>query len=444
MRRSAQQSRAAAIGLVVAVLLIVAAIAIPAVTGWEVWANHFPPLHAEWAPHLGPGTIPALILSVLALRYAARAAARLTWRELLVWTFLATLLWLVSLALVDGPNGLGAILDSSHEYLQTARSITDVPATLHEYISRIPLHSPDNWPTHVAGHPPGAVLFFWVLVQLGWGGWPTVGAVVILAAATTPLAVLITLRRLAAENLGRTAAPFLVFGPAAIWTAVSADGLFAAVAAWGLCTLAVAATSTRRSPMILWSVLSGLLLGACVMLSYGLPLLCLLAIAILLIARNGSPLLWAVPSAVAVVIAFAMAGFVFWDAYPVLVQRYWDGIAARRPLDYWIWGNLAALAISSGPLVGAAIGIAVTGSWRLRRLADDHRVVVALSLAAVASVVLADLSQMSKAEVERIWLPFVPWLLLATALLPSRWRRYGLAGQLGFAVLTQHLLFTGW
>ena len=30
---------------------------------------------------------------------------------------------------------------------------------------------------------------------------------------------------------------------------------------------------------------------------------------------------------------------------------------------------------------------------------------------------------MSKGEVERIWLPFVPWLLIACALLPERWRR---------------------
>jgi hypothetical protein len=60
------------------------------------------------------------------------------------------------------------------------------------------------------------------------------------------------------------------------------------------------------------------------------------------------------------------------------------------------------------------------------------------------SVVLADVSQMSKAEVERIWLPFVPWLLVGTALLPQKWRRFGLSSQVVFALLVQHLLFTGW
>ncbi len=57
---------------------------------------------------------------------------------------------------------------------------------------------------------------------------------------------------------------------------------------------------------------------------------------------------------------------------------------------------------------------------------------------------LADLSQMSRAEVERIWLPFIPWMLVGTALLPPRWRRIGLGVQAGFAIVTQHLLATGW
>ena len=40
------------------------------------------------------------------------------------------------------------------------------------------------------------------------------------------------------------------------------------------------------------------------------------------------------------------------------------------------------------------------------------------SARALLAVVLADLSGMSKAEVERIWLPFLPWVMLATAALP--------------------------
>jgi hypothetical protein len=180
------------------------------------------------------------------------------------------------------------------------------------------------------------------------------------------------------------------------------------------------------------------------MLSYGLPLLGILAVAVLVLARNWRPLPWAAGAALAVVLAFAAFGFAWWEAYPVLVDRYWDGIASRRPAAYWMWGDLAALAVSAGPMVGPAVAMALQRGIRLRRLGRGERVIVVLALAAALTVLLADLSQMSKAEVERIWLPFVPWLLLGTALLPERWRRAGFAGQLAFALVVQHLLVTGW
>ena len=190
--------------------------------------------------------------------------------------------------------------------------------------------------------------------------------------------------------------------------------------------------------MVGWAGLAGVLLGYTVMMSYGLPLLGLLALAILVRARSWLPLPVAIASALAVVLAFAAFGFRAWEAYPVLQERYWDGIAADRPAAYWMWGNLAALAFSAGPALGAGLGALVA----LRRRAEAN--VGLLVAAAAAAVVVADLSRLSKAEVERIWLPFVPWLLLATALLPERWRRPALALQLLTALLLQHLLYTSW
>ena len=76
--------------------------------------------------------------------------------------------------------------------------------------------------------------------------------------------------------------------------------------------------------------------------------------------------------------------------------------------------------------------------------ADQVRVIRWLTGAAVLMVLTADLSQMSRAEVERIWLPFVPWLLISCALLPDRWRRVGVVVQVALALVVQHLLFTGW
>lgn len=435
------------VGLAVAVALIALAIVVPPLLGQSVHVRSFPPLHAEWLPRLGPGTIPAVVLAVLASVYGVGLAARVSWRLLLVGAFAVGAAWMVSLATVDGLDGIGHILDTSYEYLETARAVTDFPATLRDYVAHIPLDSPDNWPVHIAGHPAGALLFFVVLVQLGLGSGLAAGIVVLLLGASTPVAVLVLLRRLGAEQGARRAAPFLVMGSAAIWMAVSADGMFGAVAAWGLCLLAFGATARSRAGIAAWSVGAGLLLGYCVMLSYGLPLLGVLAVAVLLLARNWRPLPWAAGAALVVVLAFAAFGFAWWEAYPVLVDRYWDGVASRRQPTYWMWANFAALAVSAGPIVGAAIAVTLQRGIRprtLRALATDERVVTVLALAGIVMVVLADLSQMSRAEVERIWLPFVPWLLLGTALLSERWRRIGFAGQLAFALVVQHLLATGW
>ncbi|CAN5189251.1 glycosyltransferase family 39 protein [soil metagenome] len=441
MRATLRGMSAPAWGLAAALALIAAAVIVPAAAGWSVFVD-FPPLHARWAPRLGPGTLPSLVIGGLAVWFGARLADRLRWRWLLLVAYGAGLAWLLSLAVVDGLDGIQTVLDLKTEYLRTARAVTDLGATLREYVDRIPLDSAHHWPVHIAGHPPGALLFFVGLVHLGLGSGLAAGLVVIVLAATTPVAVLVTLRRLGVEDAARRVAPFLVIGTAAIWMAVSADALFGAVAAWGLCCLALAATSRRWFGIVGWSVAAGALLGYCVMFSYGLVLLAVPAVGILIAARSWRALPGAIVAAAAVVLGFACAGFVWWEAYPVLVTRYWGGIASDRPATYWLWGNLAALTFSAGPILGASIASAATawqkGRWR------GVRVVTILVAAAAASILLADLSGMSKAEVERIWLPFVPWLLLGTALLPERWRRPGLAVQVVAALLIEHLLATTW
>jgi len=427
-------------GLLVTGLLVAAALAVPALTGWDTHTRRddhaqLPPLHGFWDPGWGPGTAPALAIGLASWLLAVEWAARLRWRHLLLASYAVGLAWLLALAYVDGPSGISRVLGNDYEYLPTAREVDDVGALLERFVDRIPYSADDNWVTHVAGHPPGALLFFVGLVRLGLGGDTEAGLVVTVVAASTALAVLVTLRALGVEELARRAAPFLVVTPAAVFMAVSADAVFAAVGAWGLAALALAATSRGPVRVAAWAVAAGLLLGGCVMLSYGLPLLGLPALAVLWAARSWTPLPVAAVAAAAVVGGFALAGFVWWEALPVLRERYYDGIASERPMAYWLWGNLAALAICAGPLVGAGLAM-------LRRGAD--RVVALLAGSAALAVVLADLSGMSRSEVERIWLPFVPWLTVATALLPERWRRWGLGLQVATALVVQHLLYTSW
>src|SRR3954451_18944931 len=206
------RSRAPWISLVLALVLVAVASAVPPVTGWEVWSraphsvvdHEVPPLHGYWQPKLlGPGTLPAIALAGLGWWFGPRLAARLPWRRLLLASYVVALAWMVALALVDGTDGISRVLGNRYEYLPSARDVTDVHAMLQGYVSRMPLGAPNAWPTHPAAHPPGALLFFVLLVRVGLGGSFAAGAVVTVLAATTALAVLVTVRALGAEGAAR-------------------------------------------------------------------------------------------------------------------------------------------------------------------------------------------------------------------------------------------------
>jgi methylthioxylose transferase len=63
---------------------------------------------------------------------------------------------------------------------------------------------------------------------------------------------------------------------------------------------------------------------------------------------------------------------------------------------------------------------------------------------ALLAALLADASGLSKAEVERIWLPFAVWLVAGCGLLPTRHVRWWLAAQAVVALVVNHLLLTVW
>ncbi len=408
---------------------------------------NWPPLLASWDPHLGPGTPAALAVAVAVVAYGPVLATRLPWRALLLTAWGASLTWTFSLALVDGwQRGVAGRLATRHEYLRVIDRFDDIGAALTGFDQHILIDSPDNWPAHVAGHPPGAVLTFVGLDRIGLGGGAWAGVWCIVLGASAVAAVLVTLRTLADGHTARRAAPFLVLAPAAVWTGTSADGYFAAVAAWSVAFLAVAATRTARPPA---AFIAGLLFGLACYLSYGLTLVAVPLLAVLLIARTARPLPLLLAGALVVPVAFTLAGFNWWEAYRLLVERYHQGAGGVRPYSYWIWANLAAttfavgLATVAGLRRALAAAPAAVRGLRTTAASPTHRLVV-LTLAALLAVAVADLSGMSKAETERIWLPFTLWLLPAAALLPTDSRRGWLTAQAAVALLTNHLLHTGW
>ncbi|MGC4766075.1 hypothetical protein ACLQ20_24805 [Micromonospora sp. DT46] len=414
------------------------------------------PLYATWQPHAGWGTPAAVLVAAGVIGLGVRWARTARWVPLLGAAWLASTAWTLALALVDGWSaGLTERLTPQAEYLHEVPGTTDIPAMLAGFTGRILDFQPDSWSTHTAGHPPGALLVFVGLDRIGLGGGTAAALACVLVGATVTVSVPVALRALGASGAAHAVLPFLVLLPGAVWVGASADGIFAGVVAAGLALLAVRG---RVAPAV-----GGLLLGFALHLSYGFVLVGLLALAVLVLrpADRIAALCAGLAGVAAVVAAFGLAGFWWWDGYQRVVERYYQGWAADRPYGYWVWANLAALVLSAGPVLGPALCRAVAAAGAAARSvptvprgparrrfavpAVAGRVggpTVLLPVAAAVVVLAADLSGLSKAEVERIWLPFVGWLLIAAAHLPPATRRWWLAGQAATALAVSHLVWT--
>lgn len=441
MASPSRPARAAVVSATLGLLLVLVAAALPRLTGEDVRV-HWPPLHADWDPRLGWLTVPAVLLGALLVVALPPLVRRLSWRATLAVTYVATWTWTMALALTEGTHGLSRVFERAGEYVYDAQRVDDVGHVLRTFIDRIPMDATDNWHTHVAGHPPGALLFFVLLDRIGITDPFWIGVVVVTIGSTAVMAVLLTLSVLGSRDVARAAAPWLVLAPTAVYMGVNGDAVFTAVSAWGLCLLAVATREPRARRAATAAAGAGLLLGLCVYLSYGLVLLGILALAVLVLGRSWRPLPWALGGALVVAAAFTLAGFSWWEAYPVLHERYYDGIASERRYSYWVWANLAAWTFT----VGLAVWAAFPAAARALRGRDgaDRAVLARLAAAAMATIGVATLSGMSKAEVERIWMPFTLWVVALPLLLPARWHRPLLASQVVLALLVQHLLLTRW
>lgn len=384
--------------------------------GVVILLAHGEPLMGPVRTRLGIATVRLVVLAAVAVIVLPIWCRRLGWRPMLVFAAGVELVWSVALASVDGwQGGFVTRLTGRDEYLH------DVPRIHHGFLADFVPGIAHHWATHVAGHPPGAVLTFWALNRIGLPGAGAAAIFCVLAGALAIPAVLVTVRIVAGEQIARLAAPFLATAPAAIWIAVSADAWFLCVSAWGIAGLAAGRRST--------SLIGGLLLGGALFLSYGLALLAPVALAVVLVQRRIRPLLWALPGVIAVTLAFGSAGFWWWDGVIATKARVAAGDAGARPYLYFMLANIAALAIAVGPAT-------VAGLSRLTRAT------ALLPGAALLGLAIADVAGISRGEVERIWLPFMPWLIVGCALLPGK--RWWLAAQLAVGICVQTLVVSLW
>ena len=124
----------------------------------------------------------------------------------------------------------------------------------------------------------------------------------------------------------------------------------------------------------------------------------------------------------------------------LLEVRYYQGKGRLRQYSYWVWADLVVAAVAVGPAVVAALGRTAAGARQWREVPPT----VVLAVGAVVAILAATLSGLSKSEVERIWLPFMLWLVPLTALLPRAHSRRWLAASAGWALLVGALYRTTW
>ena len=387
-----------------------------------VWGQHVdpqlrqldaPPLVGHWDVRL---TWRALLPAVaaVALWAAAPRVAALPWRRAVLAAWASAGAWAVALAQTDGAAGFTKPLLLADDYLH------DLGRVDGDYLRTFTHHvqsGPGQWANHVAGHGPLVLLVLKALDALGLSGpWPV--AVLVVAAGTSAcVAVLLAVRAVVDEQTARRALPFVALAPGLLWVATSVDGLFLGVTAWGLALCAL----SRPVP-------GGLLLGLSLFLTYGALPLGLLALVLL---RRPGRVLRAAVAVVAVAGVFAALGFWWLDGLHQTYLRVHAGAGGYRPLQYFVLANLAALAVAVGPAAAAGL--------RALRRTDPVWVLVGPLL---LGLLVADVTGTMRGEVERIWLPYVPWLLVPAARLahPRGW----LALQLAVALVVQLVLRSKW
>jgi hypothetical protein len=127
---------------------------------------------------------------------------------------------------------------------------------------------------------------------------------------------------------------------------------------------------------------------------------------------------------------------VVWDYDPIAMLHsvrgiYARGAAAHRPYAFWVFGSPAAFLA----MLGAPI------AWLASRAAGRGE---PAALALVAVIVVAALGGFTKAETERIWLPFVPLACVAAASLGVRRLRLMLVVLAVQAIAVEVLFGTVW
>ena len=395
------------------------------------------PFVGSWSPVAFRAWIVPLAAAVGLVALWPVVVERVGFRLLLLLSGGASLGWALLLAASRGIDTVWQPLTTGFEYLPLARRVDHLGTFLSTFVERLP-----SYPTHVRGHPPGPVVALWALAHLGLSD-EAIGVVIFAVAALAAPAVMGAVRSFGSESDARRVALVVPLLPAAVWWS-SMDAASMGVSACAVAALAASTGSRSTGRRLAGGALAGLLAGAVLVSTYGAVVLLapLVAVGLVAVRRTraaAGPLVVAAVAALVPIALLALAGFSWIDGFDATRAEYRAGVGGTRSYGYFLVANLVVLAVVAGP---AVLGGAIAGGALRARLVAGW----ALPAAAAAGALAADLSGYSKGEVERIWLPLVPWLAVAAIGLPQRRvaQRAWLAVQLGTGIAVQLLVASPW
>jgi methylthioxylose transferase len=284
-------------------------------------------------------------------------------------------------------------------------------------------------PVHVAGHPPGLPL---VMHLLGLDTPGRLAAFCIVAGALAAPLTYALARELLPERAARVAGLLMALSPQALLMGVTtADAVYATLgllAAWPLIQ-ATNATNATNVPGT-FVALGALMLAVASLFAWSLLAVGAWAAVLVWRRRGLRAAIWLSVICGVVLVAFhaalaALTGFDPIGTVRATEDVYRLGIASIRPYWYWLFGSP----------VGFLLVLGIPISWlALRELARGTPEAVAIfTVLAIAAVI-----GFTKAETERIWLFFAPFVCLAAA--RALHRRPGLLVPVAAALAAQALL----
>jgi methylthioxylose transferase len=389
----------------------------------------------DWRPSLRASALPAVAL----LAVGVWLAPRLRVHTVRPWVFAAATLALglaLRLALGSarsGVDGLWAVYEvgnheAASEYLPALPALDFGAMFFLDTFAEVGT----ALPVHAIGHPPGLLM---ALHWLGIDGAPGMAALTIgVGALAIPLTYVLG-RALLDEDRARGAVLLYVFAPSALlYGATSADALYATLALAAAIPLALAARSPSRRGALPFGTVA---LAVASFFSYAN--LAIGAWATLLAAqraglRRAGRL--AIACGGALVASYALLHMATgYDPIGVLQATesvYREGIASRRPYEFWLFGSPVAFL--------CALGLPI--AWFALRSAGAR---YAPAVALVAVILIAAVLGFSKAETERIYQFLVPLACVsAAATLPARWLPLTIGALAVQALAIELLLYTVW